>query len=181
MASPTLSERCSQVDSEIKARQEKFGVDLYELLDDNDFGIDESLSSKSFLHNLQIQFRQANDDILKYRRRMPERNKRRRRLRVGSINNQIADQYVVQRKRRFGVESFDLVFDVLGTTSKDSISFLSKLEQKIHVIIKKAVNDVLDLERKKELMLQEEDGAETENEDILCGAFNVLCSSIVCF
>ena len=112
---------------------------------------------------------------MKYHRRLPDKNKRRRRLRVGSINSTIADQWVLQRKQKFGVDSFDVVYDVLGTTSRGSLSWLSKKEKKIHGLINKAVKDVLELERRKESLVNDE-----EEELSIPPSDNLLCGALVC-
>lgn len=171
-------ERCSQLDVEIEARQQQFGVELYDLMEELDFRMDNFPNTSASLKPLQIHWEQVNDDILKYNRRKPENNKRRRKLRVGSITSAACNQWGLQRKQKFGVECFDIVFDVLGTShnSPGTNSLLSKEERKIHALINKAVQAVLELERNKETIVNEEvDMSDPCHDHHFCGSLEVLC------
>lgn len=170
MASAQLVERCSELDAEIKARQQRFGVELYNLLEEQDMGNDDSISPSSSLYQIKEHWVQVNEEIVRYHRKLPDKNKRRRRLRVGSINSAMTGQFQLQRKQKFGVQCFDIVFDMLGTQGRGSLSLLSKNEKKVHALIQKAVKDVLVLERSKEEMVDEDETPVETNDNILCGA-----------
>jgi hypothetical protein len=175
MASAKLIEQCSHVDLDIQARQKQFGVDLYHLLEQQAIESDPIFSSNSSLFQIQELYAQVHDEITTYHDKLPDKNKRRRRLRVGSISNAMTDQWELQRKQKFGLACFDIVFDMLGTSSQGSLSLLSKEEKRVHELIQKAVQDVLELERVKEAMIHEDETPVEAMDDN-----NMLCGALVC-
>ena len=173
MASSRLLERCSELDVAIKARQQKFGVELYDILAELDMD-DDSIPPSSFLHQINDHWMQVNDEILKYHRNVPDKNKRRRKLRVGSISSAMTGQWLLQRKQKFGVACFDTVFDMLGTTGHDGVSLLSKNEKKVFDLIQRTVQDVLELERAKETAVNEEELHMEPQHHSFCGGFSLV-------
>jgi hypothetical protein len=158
---PSLSDiqaKCRHVDQEIKARQEEFGIDLYELLEDydkNDLEGTTVSSSAAFLSSFMEEWGQVSEEIDAYAQKNQgkTRKKKRRWSKADreSHGDIFVDQWILQRKQRFGVECFDTAFEVLGTAAGNSAgSTLSPEERKVNALVQEAVEDVLQLERLKE-------------------------------
>jgi hypothetical protein len=155
-----IQAQCKQVDQEIKARQEEFGIGLYELLEDYDNnGLEgDAVSPATFLSCFTEQWGQVREDIDAHAQKQQGQNATKKKRRRWSKADQtdfhgdiFVEQWILQRKQRFGVESFDTAFEVLGTAAGSiTISTLSPQERKLNALVQDAVEDVLQLERLKE-------------------------------
>lgn len=170
-----IQEKCSQVDLEIKSRQSEFGEDFFNLLQRH---YEEASSEKedltspdlAFLSSIKEQWNQASEEMEQYIEKHNQRagksnknNKSNKKKKGGYMNmaspSAIVDQWILQRKQKFGVDCFDTAFEVLGTGSNGNggiaVSTLSPQEKEIHKLIQDAVADVVLLERMKDSYLQE--------------------------
>ena len=137
--------KCAQADLEIKARQEEYGIDLYDLLENQErngaFGRGIILPD-TFTANIKEQWYQVNDDIAKYLKKQ-DKKKNRRKSKTGTGTGGYAavsvavDQWILQRKQKFGVDTFDMAFEVLGTSANNSkaVSTLSPQEKELHGLV----------------------------------------------
>ena len=179
--------KCSQADLEIKARQEEYGIDLYDMIQDhenNAFGKGIVLPG-TFTADIKEQWFQANHDIEKYiekqdKKALKKSSKENKKQRAGGAYTAISvmlDQWVLQRKQKFGVDTFDTAFEILGTTAGNSkvISTLSPQEKELHALVQEAVQDVLLLERLKDSYLQE---IQVTNEG--SGLIPYFCGAVMC-
>jgi hypothetical protein len=132
-----IQAKCKQVDQEIKSRQEEFGIDLYELLEDNDnndLGTTVAPSA-TFLSSFMEEWGRVSEEIDAYAQKNQGKSRK--------------------KKRRWSkadrVDSHDTAFEVLGTAAGNSAgSTLSPEERRVNVLVQEAVEDVLQLERLKE-------------------------------
>ena len=161
-----IQAKCAQVDLEIKSRQEEFGVDLYDLLEEYD-QVDlegNTVSAAAFLASFMHQWLQVREEIESYAQKQQGDNnstrKKKRRWskasREDSHGEIFVDQWILQRKQQFGVDCFDTAFEVLGTSAGgSSVSTMTPHERKVNTLVQDAVEDVLQLERLKESYARE--------------------------
>ena len=171
--------KCAQADLEIKARQEEYGIDLYDLLEDQEkngaFGKGIVLPD-TFTAEIKDQWYLAQEDIAKYLKKQDKKKIRKSKTGYTAVSVAV-DQWVLQRKQKFGVDTFDMAFEVLGTSASNSriISTLSQEEKALHSVVQEAVQDVLLLERMKDSYLTE---VQVTNEG--GGLIPFFCGAVMC-
>lgn len=172
--------KCTQADLEIKARQEEYGIDLYDLLEDQEkngaFGKGIVLPD-TFTAEIKEQWYLAQEDIAKYLKKQDKKKRRKSKSGGYTAVSVAVDQWVLQRKQKFGVDTFDMAFEVLGTSASNSriVSTLSPEEKALHGVVQEAVQDVLLLERMKDSYLAE---VQITNEG--GGLIPFFCGAVMC-
>ncbi|CAB9505058.1 expressed unknown protein [Seminavis robusta] len=151
--SPTadIKQRCWDVDQEIRARQEEFGLDLYYILEEYEkselpmepdtalasfhkqwLAVKEEIETYTELQQIQQQLGDSSDNNNNNAKSSSSSKKKKKwrgrgRGKVGREpshgDNAIFATWLRQRKRLFGVQCFDTAFEVLGTSAAASTSF----------------------------------------------------------